>query len=367
MTNLCCERINESINLLLLQKNISMNTDCPAKWKYLVHVLLCSAFLFLFSKNALLRPSAPGAQNKEFCIGTMLLIFCYLNAFLLHPVFYQRNKVLTYMMCSVVSIIIALVVEYAWLYPDIMACFLQNLSLQDARTYYWASIPFVALRDMGLFSFTFLVCELDWSRNQNKRTERLLLDSEDKIMVRDSSGNDVLLDYRIIRYCEQEQNYTKIYCKGDNVYFRYGSLRHFLTLFNKDSFVQVNRKTLIAQRQIKSFSNNQLWIIGEESSFDVSPAFKSLVESFIQQRDPDNHSKRKKKKRNGKRSLLYKENVQEIYRYITEKPIISAVKIAELSQLSLSSVNRILKQLKDEGHIEYVGSKKTGGYRVVNS
>ena len=28
-------------------------------------------------------------------------------------------------------------------------------------------------------------------------------------------------------------------------------------------------------------------------------------------------------------------------------------------------LNRILKQLKDEGLIEYAGSKKTGGYRVV--
>ena len=41
------------------------------------------------------------------------------------------------------------------------------------------------------------------------------------------------------------------------------------------------------------------------------------------------------------------------------------MKLAEQSQLSQSTVNRILKQLKDEGLIEYVGSKKTGGYRVV--
>ena len=364
MTNLYCERINESIKLLLLQKNNRMKTDCPAKWKYLVHVLLCSLFLFLFIKNALLRPSPPSAQNKEFCIGTMLLIICYLNAYLLHPVFYQRNKVMTYMICSVVSIIVALVVEYAWLYPDIMECFLRNLSPQEARAYYWASIPFVVLRDTGLLSFTFLVCEFNWSRNHNKRTEKLLLDSEDKIMVRDSSDNDILLDYRIIRYCEQEQNYTKIYCKGDNVYFRYGSLRHFMTLFDKDFFVQINRKTMIARNQIKSLSDNQIWIVGEENSFEVSPAFKSLVEPLIIQWSPDTRPKKKKKKQNEKSSLTHNENAQDVYRFISENPIISAVKIAEMSQLSLSSVNRILKQLKEENLIEYVGSKKTGGYKV---
>ena len=36
----------------------------------------------------------------------------------------------------------------------------------------------------------------------------------------------------------------------------------------------------------------------------------------------------------------------------------------QFCHLSLSTVNRILKLLKDEGLIEYTGSKKTGGYRV---
>ena len=34
-------------------------------------------------------------------------------------------------------------------------------------------------------------------------------------------------------------------------------------------------------------------------------------------------------------------------------------------QVSLSTVNRILAQLKADGLIEYAGSKKTGGYRTV--
>ena len=58
---------------------------------------------------------------------------------------------------------------------------------------------------------------------------------------------------------------------------------------------------------------------------------------------------------------------QDVFHIISENPIISAVKLAELSQLSQSTVNRTLKQLKDEGLIEYVGSKKTGGYMMVES
>ncbi len=38
----------------------------------------------------------------------------------------------------------------------------------------------------------------------------------------------------------------------------------------------------------------------------------------------------------------------------------------ERTHFSQSTVNRILGQLKADGLIEYDGSKKTGGYRVVN-
>jgi len=37
----------------------------------------------------------------------------------------------------------------------------------------------------------------------------------------------------------------------------------------------------------------------------------------------------------------------------------------ELRSISQATVNRILKKLKDEGLIEYVGSKKTGGYHAI--
>ena len=55
-----------------------------------------------------------------------------------------------------------------------------------------------------------------------------------------------------------------------------------------------------------------------------------------------------------------------LYAFIVEHPDCSASEIKKNRSLSQSSVNRILAQLKKEGLIEYVGSKKTGGYRAID-
>lgn len=343
-----------------------MNPQNSSNWKYLANIVFCSAFLFLFSKNALLRPSPASAQNKEYFIGAMLLFISYLNALVLHPLFYRKNKALSYVISSSISIIITLIIEFSWLYNDIMGCLLHNLTLPQAHAYYRTCIFFATLRDAGLLSFTFLVCEFNWNRRKEASTEKLLMESAHKIMVKDYLGTDTLLSFNQIRYCEQEENTTKIYGMEDAVYFRYGSLKHFHNLFDNDYFVQINRKTLIAKNQIKFFTDKELWIINEEKPFEVSTAFQKQIDTLLIGQDPDLSPEKKSKMKKEKSDSIDNKNMQTIYQIIIENPFISAVKLADQIQLSQSTVNRSLKQLKEKGLVEYVGSKKTGGYRVCN-
>ena len=349
---------------IFASKSLAMNPIKSTNCKYLAHVIFCSAFLFLFSKNALLRPSPASAQNKDFFIGAMLLFFCYLHALVLHPALYRKNKTLAYVACSIISIIVCLVVEFSWLYTDIMDCLLNNLSVPQAHAYYRTCILFASLRDAGLLSFSFLVCEFNWNRRKEESTERLLMESAKKIMVKNFSGKDILLNFNQIRYCEQEENTTKIYGMDGNVYFRYGSLKHFQNLFDNGYFVQINRKTLIAKNHIKSFTNTQLWIVNEEEPFEISSVFQKQMESLFISHKKTHPLEKESKRKKEKGDSMDNKNTQSVYQIIIENPFISAVKLADQTRLSQSTINRILKQLKDEGLVEYVGSKKTGGYNV---
>ena len=53
-----------------------------------------------------------------------------------------------------------------------------------------------------------------------------------------------------------------------------------------------------------------------------------------------------------------------VYLAIKENPMIRKPKIAEICSLNDTSVKNALKALKDKGYVEYVGSKKEGGYKV---
>ena len=341
------------------------NLDFSTNWKYPVRLVVCALFLCFFVNNALLRPSPGNALIKELAIGMLLLVMCYLNAFVLHPLFFKQNKTLKYMVTSVISILVVLFVEFSWLYSDIMDCLLRAMTLDEAHSYLWDCALFVTLRDIGLLSFTFLICELNSYRSQKKMTENLLMKSDNKIEVKDLSENYVLLNCKQIRYCEQERNVTKIYGNGQSVFFRYGSLSDIKNLIGDEYLLQINRNTLVAKKRIEQYSDGQLWLADEKMPFEVSPKFQDQKE--LQTLSPMSDNSQKGEGKEKKKKIPSNEKAKELYRLIANNPGISAIKLSEMTGISSSTLNRNLNQLKAEGLIAYEGSKKTGGYKAVSS
>ena len=107
-----------------------------SKWKYLVLIIVCAIFLYFFTNYSMLRPSSPNARNKEYFIGLLLICVCTLNGFVLHPLLFQKNKTTAYVGYTVISLLAALVVEFTWLYSDIMGCILGNFTQKEAHHYY---------------------------------------------------------------------------------------------------------------------------------------------------------------------------------------------------------------------------------------
>jgi hypothetical protein len=55
-----------------------------------------------------------------------------------------------------------------------------------------------------------------------------------------------------------------------------------------------------------------------------------------------------------------------IYDFIKKNPLVKTAPIEQFSKKSNATIERYLKILKDNNLIEYVGSDKTGGYRIIN-
>lgn len=335
----------------------------------IAQLVFCILFLFLFVNNSMLRPSAPGIHHKEYFIGAILLVMIYTNALFLYPKYYRCHRIAQYVLLSLLCIIVTLVAEFAWIYNDVIGELRTVLSERDAQAYFWGCTFFVFLRNAGFLAVTFLLCDIIWLRHKENRYDRMLAEKTGNITVEDVGGNTVLLKTNSIIYCEQEENYTKIYCKNNQAFTRYGSLTKTHSLLGTESFVQINRKTIVLKKSIASYNNGMLWILGEEKPFEVTTAYQYLFPDPIavkqtDEKTPDTGNGGKETGGEAHQKEIQKDNV--IFQLVTENPGISAVQLASKSQLSQSTTNRIIARLKKQGLIRHVGSNKTGGYEAAN-
>ncbi|MBO7647423.1 MAG: winged helix-turn-helix transcriptional regulator [Bacteroidales bacterium] len=333
--------------------------------RYAAHLGGCGLFLYLFVKNALLRPACE-SPNTEVLIGLSLVALVYVNAYIFHPLLYRKNQTLLYIIATLLSVSAALAVELFLAYPQLLVSLGETVGMSKARNILLWTLPFVLSRDMGLVSFSFLICEFLATRRYGETVKKLVLDEKNLLLANDEEGNPALVAIGNIRFYVQERNYGKIFCGEGKPLFYYGSLKQFLLLDDGAQFVQVSRNTLVATAHILSYKNGSLLLENEKDPFPVSPTFMEEVRqklsdikpnmetgapaSGIKQKGKDNHLEKKRK---------------SILNCIAKEPGVSSVSLSAITGFSHSTVNRILGQLKKEGLIEYRGSKKKGGYFVV--
>ena len=60
------------------------------------------------------------------------------------------------------------------------------------------------------------------------------------------------------------------------------------------------------------------------------------------------------------------QKAQQIHHYIAYHPNCKLNDIVTETHIPKSTTTRYIKEMQDEGLIEYTGSKRTGGYKIVN-
>ena len=336
--------------------------------KFSAHLACCLLFLYLFSTNAMLRPTACFALHKEVFIGILVIVMVYLNAYFLQPLLFRRNRISLYVLLSLSSALVAVSVEFALMHNDIMSNIVQYMSLDEAKLYFWMRYLFCLLRNLALVAATFMVCELrSWSKRGNM-VDTILSKEEDGILAEDMDKNTILVRAKDIRYFVQDRNYTKFFCERDKFFFRYGSLKSTLRLMEGKPFVQVNRNTVIRKDLVCFLEETGQVSILSEQTFEVPEIYIDKVMAAVSETNDKKDSKIQRKRRNQQSPpKRNNERVQQIYQSIAKAPGVSAVTLSRNTEIPIPTVNRILGQLKKEGLIEYQGSKKYGGYRVVES
>ncbi len=358
------------------------------KIKAVLFTLFAVLVLCAFNYYSLLRPAAYGALYKESITAIFVVSICFLNYFVLFPILYKKRKFLLYAVSTFFSVLIAAIAEEVLVYPQVSEIISQigDLTLHEYTIFLIVTLFIRNLCFLGLF---FLVSLLEDFFRENMEIKESLKRINNLIIVRSDNTNKnemVTIPLSDIVYCQQDENYTYFFTTDGNKYNRNCSLSSFAKELGNQLVVRVSRGVIVFYKHVHSFDENNVYVAFMDKEkpigFLISNAYKENAMRLLKKNTTPRPHHVNELLPNPEQTQGIEEtiqisnemestcqteernNIQFVLDYINGHPDCKGTDIVQFCRLSLSTVNRILKQLKDEGLIEYTGSKKTGGYRV---
>lgn len=348
----------------------------------LLNVLFCAITLWLFVRNSFLRPSA-GSNHKEILSCLLLLGTLYLNYFLLYPRLYQRYSHMVYWIVVSLSALLTAFIDMAIAYPYIVSTnakvFEEIFEFVSPFEFYSSIFSLIAGRNLALNFLPFLLRERQHYQQSLEKEVKIVYRDVRMLDVVDEHNDIQLVPIEDIFYCHQQGNFTEIHTVQNSKYTRLGSMRHLEQLFGEEDFIRLTATVLVPFRYVESCQGDMVvmqkmpW--EEESTVfkleaktkeEIAKRITESLQSEIVETSDENISEepvRSKAKR--KPATPPEEKINEVLSSIEKHPNCNSADIIAETGFSQSTVERCLYELKKQGRVEYVGSKKTGGYWVV--
>ena len=361
-----------------------MSKDLSTFGKICIHVGFCFVIVIFFGKNTVLRPPAYNTMYKEYITGLLPLALFYGNRLVLFPQLFLKERLFAYI-CSITLCLIAITcAEIAFVYPQVepvLVSMFGDVAVKNLFVYY---LPIIILRNSGFVLFSFAFCDIRHQAALKNKYESRLKEIAGEVDIQKTEHESGLAKIKDILYCQQFKNYTWVVMEGGGFYTRYGSLKTMKNLLGEDLLIDVSKGLLVMQDKIHSYDETSItirdpvqdklypfeWGAGYYESVCRILSVRSSQETMesVLENTSEKTNKPSSSSTNRKHliAVLKKhQNFRPVYLYIRRHPDCKASKIASSLPIPTGSLNHILKQFKDEGIIEHTGSKKTGGYRVV--
>lgn len=356
-------------------------------------ILFWAAALYFFLNNAFLRPMQ--SQAVECAILGMIALVVYAEKYLLTPYILLRNKPLWYVLTLVAAAAAASAVEYFIVKPDIVSLYADSLPVDILNDYLSGVCTNIFLRDSAFICFFVLLHTGYILMNTLKEEREMLSEKENKIVIMLNHNKLTTIDTDKIRYAQCDGNITTIYLKNGQSYKQYVSLSTIEDCLSEDKCLRINRNTLVMLDSIDCYTVNGVFLQGMENPLPYYQKESEKVLSrlliwnhrkFSKQSDSEimrkNHdlagleevSDDEIRQIGGIGAEFLEENsdkssdceqLEKVIQYIR---LHSGCKISDISTgtgFKFRTVERLVHDLKTDGHICYKGSKRYGGYEAV--
>ncbi|MBR4647782.1 MAG: LytTR family transcriptional regulator [Bacteroidales bacterium] len=343
----------------------------------LLNILPCTALLWFFSRNAYLRPYL-GSTAKEVFSGLLLLATLYAN----YLVFYQRlyrGRTSLYWFSVVAACLVAGCIELAVGYPFISQSQAFRINEVGMFNYFFKFLFLVFSRNLAFNFFPYLLAERKQLQQSLETEIRVVYQQARMIDVCDGDNNcqHILLDD--IFYCKKNGNETQIYTVDGVKYTRYCSLKYLMQLLDNKEFVRISSSFVVPVQHIVLCDGEAVvmkavpWM-EKPLTFDLDiqkyPHAPAAIEEYLRASQEVLNDKRLDGKvEKGKKHLSVppKKKLDVVLSYISEHPGCRSTELISHTSYPKTTMDRCLYELKKRGKIQYSGSKKFGGYHIVNT
>ena len=328
----------------------------------------------------------------------MMLATLYINYFLLYPLLVEKRHSRTlYWLAVGVMLLVFSLLELAIARPQIMIC--NGFIIEQIGFYSFFSKLLAVIFGRNLFFnfFSYLFRERKQIQERLDAEVRIVYQDVRKLDVVDHHNKNklILIPIDDIYYCLQDGNYTRIYTVDNIWYSRLGSMIHLEQLFGDEEFVRISSTLLVPYKYIASCKGNEVvmkkmpwtrtplkFTIDTKNSNEISERIARYLGNAKTGHRRDgvrnvSTSNEQRDRRDGARTVSTsgrkrrhpvnpsQEKQETVFAFVQSHPGTRSTEIIAETSISQSTVERCLSELRKQGRIEYVGSKKNGGYEAV--
>lgn len=336
--------------------------------------LISSAFLLLFSRNSFLRPYA-GSEYIEIVAGMLLLFTIYTNYYILYPKLFQQHKPIKYWVITIILVLVSSILEMMVVYGGISqhsAHLIGNIGYFD---FILTCFILVVGRNFALNILPFVIRNMQQLKNEANVKAQVVYQETRMLDVCDKQHNCFLLPIDEVFYLKKDGNYTRIYTLKGDFFTRYCSLKYLDQLLGYKDFVRISSSVIVPFKYIDSCDGKlvvmkkmtwaekpYIFNLDVKKKQKIAAVIDEHFRSNYEEVDNEQHDNEKKVKT---LSTPPQKKINTVFDYIKEHSGCRTTEIISHTSYSSSTVERCLAELRKQGFIQYVGSKKTGGYRVV--
>ncbi len=367
-------------------------TKIQELFKITCHVIFITVFLWCFGHFSFLRPAAFGAIYKEYFSASIVLLMLYSNYLVFIPQFYLTRKYKLFLFLFLTSLLATSAIEMLIIIPNITKCYPSSFNEHDVFIATLINSFFVGCRNLAFLLFFFVLRIFEHERETLEKERIALVKNKGIICVPNGKNIMETISISDISCILHERNYTYLYTNDGNRYCKYCSLSSMEELLPENLFIRVNRNAIIPLNKITRYTEDSVSILygnpAQEISFTLSEKYVPNIREKIASAVGLNLSADGLNVQNdglngrsgGLNEGINKANLEEfmdniahnedlliLCQIIAKDPSVTMKSLSDQLGISLKTVERRIKILKDKGILQHSGAKKNGEYVFASS